>query len=918
MIFATVGAEGKNGCTLKIAETKFKEDWNRSIDDIRKQLNFKSNLALLQACSDRIVIIKEEQYMLYPIEDETTEHQMGLINDTKEKKKAQYGSKHRDGIVTRRGRPFPTQSRGFISKRRGFMSHGGHVNRFNHSTGSGPVLNDFGDPITGSSNQRHKVLRDGETSARGAHHDFSTAYCELNHPATNNFYDYEDGIGFDTHYYDHALPETSDEAWARIQRGYDDSLEAEDKQVDKDRYENPVEKTKSTLLDKPPGFCLPVSHENEHTEPCLDVYASAYTGVYSAPGKTTMVNQQRSFESDNWSNKEEHYDVPNLHPVSSKNLYSSRNSPTSSGSEQASNRNSSLRNTMENSYHQISTKLNEIITEKVSQAGDQLTETCSFSSDLNIKTGDSTYKSLSDEAVTSKPTSSVNQTSTPSPINNSNFTVNILIQWLQEADGSMLFDDIKKKFFDTYDEALSQPKLNHILGVQAKNTAAAFQQYNPKIFQPKFTVTSKVRIYYNPNGEKIEEPSTSSNVPVANPLPKIIKKESKPRTSWKESSPIKTETRSYFNEPISPPHQKIKPDIPLVSNTYRELPAENFAKPVSAPKPSTSKASFSYREVPERSVQDPIPILEDRNVPGKRRMGIEEKAKNLVQIAMEVYSLAQEKELSVSDAIKSLSFTFEPMNVADIVGNLLVFFEDSFYFKFESIADVRIKSSDKKPNSEVKRIIDSMENSRIKDYLYPNSLIKDESIREVKFIRFDSPDVPFVLHLKDHLEQLSEMKEILSSIEPLITCEFPEPAFGYLGECCLYTGHETIKRCRIVRPKDGRRFFLVDCVDTGERLTASISDLRALPASLFQYPAFAILAELADYEKLLKDKKMNDLDYFNEKVPEAFEKLRSANYSINAYFKKRTEDDGRYIFKVQLVIRGENPRPTPFYPYFFN
>ena len=63
----------------------FREDWNRSIDDIRKQLNFKSNLALLQACSDRIVIIKEEQYMLYPIEDETTEHQMGLINDTKEK-----------------------------------------------------------------------------------------------------------------------------------------------------------------------------------------------------------------------------------------------------------------------------------------------------------------------------------------------------------------------------------------------------------------------------------------------------------------------------------------------------------------------------------------------------------------------------------------------------------------------------------------------------------------------------------------------------------------------------------------------------------------------------------------------------------------------------------------------------------------
>jgi hypothetical protein len=63
----------------------FREDWNRSIDDIRKQLNFESNLALLQACSDRIVIIKEEQYMLYPIEDETTEHQMGLINATKEK-----------------------------------------------------------------------------------------------------------------------------------------------------------------------------------------------------------------------------------------------------------------------------------------------------------------------------------------------------------------------------------------------------------------------------------------------------------------------------------------------------------------------------------------------------------------------------------------------------------------------------------------------------------------------------------------------------------------------------------------------------------------------------------------------------------------------------------------------------------------
>jgi hypothetical protein len=61
----------------------------------------------------------------------------------------------------------------------------------------------------------------------------------------------------------------------------------------------------------------------------------------------------------------------------------------------------------------------------------------------------------------------------------------------------------------------------------------------------------------------------------------------------------------------------------------------------------------------------------------------------------------------------------------------------------------------------VKRIIDSMENSRIKDYLRPNSLIKDESIKEVKFIRFDSPDVPFVLYLKDHLEQLHEMKEIL-------------------------------------------------------------------------------------------------------------------------------------------------------------
>ena len=69
---------------------------------------------------------------------------------------------------------------------------------------------------------------------------------------------------------------------------------------------------------------------------------------------------------------------------------------------------------------------------------------------------------------------------------------------------------------------------------------------------------------------------------------------------------------------------------------FQELPAENFANPVSAPKPTTSKASFSYREVSEQPVQDPIPILEDRNVSGKRRMGIEEKAKNLVQIAMEV------------------------------------------------------------------------------------------------------------------------------------------------------------------------------------------------------------------------------------------------------------------------------------------
>jgi hypothetical protein len=202
-----------------------------------------------------------------------------------------------------------------------------------------------------------QVLRDGETSTRSTHHDFLTAYCELNNSATNNFYNYEDGIGFDTHYYDHALPGPADEAWARIQRGYDDQLEAEDKQVDKNRYGNLVEKTKSKLLDKPPGFCLPVSHEDERTKPCLDAYASSRTGVYSAPEKTTMVNQQRFFESDNWSNKEEHLDVSNLHSVSSKNLYSARNSPTSSGSEQASNRNSSLRNTMENSYHQISTKV---------------------------------------------------------------------------------------------------------------------------------------------------------------------------------------------------------------------------------------------------------------------------------------------------------------------------------------------------------------------------------------------------------------------------------------------------------------------------------------------------------------------------------------------------------------------------------
>lgn len=102
-----------------------------------------------------------------------------------------------------------------------------------------------------------------------------------------------------------------------------------------------------------------------------------------------------------------------------------------------------------------------------------------------------------------------------------------------------------------------------------------------------------------------------------------------------------------------------------------------------------------------------------------------------------------------------------------------------------------------------------------------------------------------------------------SSIADAITPNWPEYAAGVDKECCLYTGSGRPKRCRIVKKSNTSNGFLIDCVDTGDRLTASIQDLRVMPLKFYEYPAFAILAELSDSDRLYQhDERMYEIEYF--------------------------------------------------------
>lgn len=116
-------------------------------------------------------------------------------------------------------------------------------------------------------------------------------------------------------------------------------------------------------------------------------------------------------------------------------------------------------------------------------------------------------------------------------------------------------------------------KLNQVLGVNAKNTTMAFNYYNEryrKIFKTTITISSRVEVQYIPDGTSSTDdlkPRTVNAGPVANkvgPKPMLFPKV-EPTLNRMEA-----ERTPIYQEHVFPrPLQKPKPDIPLISSTYK-------------------------------------------------------------------------------------------------------------------------------------------------------------------------------------------------------------------------------------------------------------------------------------------------------------------------------------------------------------
>lgn len=61
----------------------------------------------------------------------------------------------------------------------------------------------------------------------------------------------------------------------------------------------------------------------------------------------------------------------------------------------------------------------------------------------------------------------------------------------------------------------------------------------------------------------------------------------------------------------------------------------------------------------------------------------------------------------------------------------------------------------------MKNVAKSLEFNTLKELTYPSRFIRDESIKPVKFERFNAPNFPFVLSLLEHEAMRQNLEENL-------------------------------------------------------------------------------------------------------------------------------------------------------------